>query len=249
LKIFAVSDIHGFFKEFKSALDDSGFQENNQNHLLVCCGDYWDRGIQPLEVMNYLNSISNKILVKGNHEDLLIEMLERGYPLQHDKHNGTYKTYEQLLDKYKVKQTVKDTCFSFINKMVDYYETKNYVFVHGWIPLKRTYITDIEYTIKLNYYPEWRTGDWSEARWTNGIYYATEGQTIPDKTIVCGHWHCSEGHLYDALQDKNCDWNNISTAKNNYSPWYTKGCIAIDACTVISHKVNIIVLEDDLLEN
>ena len=60
----------------------------------------------------------------------------------------------------------------------------------------------------------------------------------PGKTIVCGHWHCSYGHA--SIQGKGDESGPFA----DYSPYYNEGIIAIDACTVISRKVNCIVLEE-----
>lgn len=49
--------------------------------------------------------------------------------------------------------------------------------------------------------------------------------------IVSGHWHCSWGH---ATFDSNAV----------FTPYYSKGIIAIDACTAYSGFVNCLVLED-----
>ena len=40
--IFAVSDIHGHATLLKEALTQAGFDRKNPDHLLVCCGDYFD---------------------------------------------------------------------------------------------------------------------------------------------------------------------------------------------------------------
>ena len=53
MKLFCVSDIHGYFDEFKAALDAVGFDSANESHWLIGCGDYFDRGRQPLAVMEY----------------------------------------------------------------------------------------------------------------------------------------------------------------------------------------------------
>ena len=60
-KIFAVSDIHGHYMEWKLALDEAGFSPDNKEHLLIVCGDFFDRGDENVSVFNYLNSIQNKI--------------------------------------------------------------------------------------------------------------------------------------------------------------------------------------------
>ena len=59
-----------------------------------------------------------------------------------------------------------------------------------------------------------------------------------NKTIVCGHWHCSFGHSH--YEGDGGEFNN----NPNFAPYYGKGVIALDACTPISKKVNCIVIED-----
>lgn len=58
------------------------------------------------------------------------------------------------------------------------------------------------------------------------------------KTIVCGHWHCSFGHAY--YEGDGGEFDNAP----NFTPYYGKGIIALDACTPVSKMVNCIVIED-----
>lgn len=53
-KLFCVSDIHGFYDEFKSALDTAGFDKDNPEHWLISCGDHFDRGSKPKEVLRFV---------------------------------------------------------------------------------------------------------------------------------------------------------------------------------------------------
>lgn len=248
MKIFAVSDIHGYYDEFITALNESGFSPNDSNHLLVCCGDYFDRGNYPHKIRDYLMSISNKILIRGNHEDLMQQVLQRGYPLTHDVHNGTERTCYQLLkhdwntckfDANLLWQSINP----FYNQMVDFFETKHYIFVHGWIPVTVNDNYPSYYTKhrRFEFNPDWRTGDWSQARWLSPIDMAKSGFIIPNKTIVCGHWHCSYGHHLDK------GTSEFGTDAI-WSPYEASGICAIDACTVHTKKVNIKVIEDDLIE-
>lgn len=93
-KYFITSDIHGFFDIFHKALLGAGFEENNPDHILVVCGDIFDRGKQPLETYYYLRGLpkERRILVRGNHEFLLRDMVNRGCPFSHDISNGTAET-------------------------------------------------------------------------------------------------------------------------------------------------------------
>lgn len=76
-KLFCVSDIHGFYDELQVALDTTGFDKNNPEHWLISCGDNLDRGSQPRQVINFLNGLERKVLIRGNHEDLLEKCIER----------------------------------------------------------------------------------------------------------------------------------------------------------------------------
>lgn len=96
MKIFAVSDVHGFTSILRRNLNEVGFELNNPNHLLVLCGDLFDRGTEAKDMLKFIHEIDNKIMIKGNHEDLMQDMITREYPLSHDIHNGTYDTALQL---------------------------------------------------------------------------------------------------------------------------------------------------------
>ena len=57
-KFFVTSDVHGYYDEMKNALDNAGFDPENEEHWIVVCGDLWDRGSQPVEVMRYLQGFT-----------------------------------------------------------------------------------------------------------------------------------------------------------------------------------------------
>lgn len=259
MKIFAVSDIHGFTSILRESLTKACFEINNPEHLLVVCGDLFDRGKEARQLIRYLRTIDNKILIRGNHEDLMYEMIDRGYPMQHDISNGTFNTAQQLgwddsiqeVDFGKVKST-----FDIVTKdMVDYFETKNYIFVHGWIPVKHTYFegeSGYTYENKHQYDQNWREAnnvEWEEARWFNGINEAYNGIIVPDKTVVCGHWHCSYGwarKVYEETKDYAKYKQLIDFPR--WDPFEMDGVIAIDRCTALTNEMNVLVLEDDLIE-
>ena len=97
---FVYSDIHGYFDEWMTSLNESGFDFDNKDHILVVLGDIFDRGRQPKEIYEFIKSFRDNrlILIRGNHEYLLLDLVRRGYPLEHDEHNGTAQT---LVDLYK----------------------------------------------------------------------------------------------------------------------------------------------------
>lgn len=249
MKLFVTSDIHGYFDEFKKALDEAGFDSTNNNHIVVGLGDYTDRGSQPQQVINYLMSLPNRILIKGNHTDLLQDCINRGYPYSHDWHNGTAQTIIDLApsaERFDVACGVaEEKTKDFINSMVDYFETENYIFVHSWIPLiveddyPKYYTRNREY----HFNPDWRNAteqEWEQARWGNPFEIAAQGLNQTGKIIVMGHWHCSTGW---AKAEGRTEFGEDA----KFEPFYGDGFIAIDACTAHSKKCNVIVLEDDFI--
>lgn len=88
--------------------------------------------------------------MRGNHEDLILDLIRDakqlfGHGIEYTHHwsNGTVKTVTDLTgtdiftDDYR--DIINKLCATpyiteIIPKMLNYYETKKYVFVHGWIP-------------------------------------------------------------------------------------------------------------------
>ena len=243
-KLFCFSDCHGYFNELKDALDKAGFDPENEKHFIIGLGDYTDRGNQPQEVIDYLMSLPRCCLVKGNHSELLMDCVQRGFPYSHDWHNGTAQT---ILSLAPSAENFYDACTvaytklkPFMEKMVDYVETSQYIFVHSFVPLKNLDGLPAHYTRNRKFAidPDWRhahASAWSEARWGNPFELAKQG-FLPDKTLVFGHWHTY------GQRPKDYEGEDL------FDPIYGDGYIGIDACTAYSGQVNVLVLEDEFLE-
>lgn len=93
-KLFVVADVHSFYEKMIKALSEQGFDRDDPDHVFVSLGDLFDRGLSPLKCLNFVNSLpaERKILIRGNHEDLLEECLAREAFFAHDIHNGTMDT-------------------------------------------------------------------------------------------------------------------------------------------------------------
>lgn len=258
-KYFVVTDVHSFYSCMIEALEDKGFDINNPDHIFISCGDLLDRGPDPLECLKFVNSLpkQRKILIRGNHEDLLEECIARKEFQSHDYHNGTAMTVVDLSD--FLLGTTKDAEDMFLkadknpeykkykSSLVDYAEVGDYIFVHGWIPCKKNdpnpyHARNIKYTFDEN----WKNGDWNTACWINGMDAWHQGIKIDGKTIVCGHWHCSYGNSKlhkDGPEFSNHTNPNLECGEANFNPFIDDGIIALDACTVLTHKVNCVVLD------
>lgn len=93
-KYFVMSDVHSFYTEMKEALDEAGYDKDNESHVLIMCGDIFDRGDETLKVLSFLLSIpkERRVLIRGNHEFLLKQCYESGVFYDADESNGTART-------------------------------------------------------------------------------------------------------------------------------------------------------------
>lgn len=234
-KIFVVSDIHGHQTLLKAALDKAGFDPEQEAHLLVCCGDYFDRGCENAAVLRFFERLKHKVLLRGNHEDMLLKLLQTGKVLPHHYINGTMQTLVDFFGKYSIdpvddsidfsgKTRTVDRICEFIGETVDYFETKHYVFVHGWLPEN----ADTAEARKAA-----DSEAWAKARWTRWIEKYHGERPLPDKTLVCGH--------VPAFFAKRFDPDRVD---NNADIFYGNGLIAVDAGTYSSQQINVLVLED-----
>lgn len=259
---FISSDIHSFYDEYLLSLSNAGFDKENDDHIIIICGDLFDRGEQTVELFDFIVSIPEhrRILIKGNHEDLLEEIFDNGYLHSYDVSNGTVKTISAFCNKsdsfvfsnlsacYAIMEN--KGVWSLLKSMKNYAEIGDYIFVHGWIPTNHVLTDTFQMVHKFN--TKWREAsdtDWSEARWTNGMLAYFENCGEVNKTIVCGHWHSSYGHVYKKY--KGCspkEQYQLQFAEDAcfdpfYDTKYKKSIIALDGCTAYTHKVNVIKLE------
>lgn len=77
MKYFITSDVHSCFKELSDALYEAGF--DYEKDTFVSLGDNFDRGDGSYEMYKFLKHLPHKILVRGNHEDLLQEVVDKGF--------------------------------------------------------------------------------------------------------------------------------------------------------------------------
>lgn len=292
MKYFVVSDIHSYFTELKRALDAKGFDARNPEHTLIVCGDIFDRGKETLEVFDFLSSLNKKrcILIKGNHESLLFELLKKDFPADYDFSNGTVSTccqianrdisavdyssvlfdvmlakggygyssnlnlaninsivHEQLNRNWKeiVKKVKSHKIIKWLKgaQWVNYYELDKYIFVHSFIPVNCR-LLDVRTPFYI-YNPNWRKNssskDWENATWgcpyklyDSGVFAQEEHA---GKVLVCGHWTTRDFHLNYEVDD------NDHT--DDFSIYYGKHLIAIDACTALSKQVNVLVIDEN----
>lgn len=242
MKYFVFSDIHGRCFLLKQALKDAGFDAANSDHCVIGLGDYFDRGPESKEVMEYLMSLPNKVLLMGNHDLYLIEMIRRGWIAKHDAHNGVLETLAsfnpdmtkaEIVEHQEkaIKTIVEAGILDFFKSMPYYFKTKQFIFTHAWLP---------------NYIPFEQAPDfvWQEAIQAFGynlfldqIQNSLVVLAETGRRLVLGHWYTIYLRKFVA--------NDY--AENLHDIWYYKNIIAIDGCTEVSRQVNIFTFEDEPL--
>ena len=253
MKYFVSADIHSFYDEWIDALKEKQFNIDAPDHMLIVCGDLFDRGTQSKELQSFIMRLLKKkkiILIRGNHEDLALELIENyahymfDIKNSHHWHNGTFQTLLDLTNmnyndattcllEFKRRARETDYIRNIIPNMRKFYETEHYVFVHAWIPLK-------ECKYEFNY--NWRNASnklWLKARWLNPVEMYKRKLFIKGKTIVFGHKSCSTFWV-NSNPKKYTDYGK----KACFKPFITKEIIALDAHTIESNNVNVVVLED-----
>lgn len=182
---FCVSDVHSFYTPLINALHKAGFDENNQDHILLVCGDIFDRGKETLEVYNFLRSLpkERKILIRGNHEQLYLDLLKKSYPESYDFSNGTVRTFCQIA--------------GFEEHLLDssYWWKKSYLEgdtrIEQYAKMPRIYWGQIRETVEMSDITKWLQSD----EWIN--YFETNNYIFV--------------HSWIPLQVRMLDFNHFET--------------------------------------
>lgn len=270
-KYFVVSDIHSFATPLLENLKSAGFRKSNKNHILIVCGDIFDRGFETVEVYRFLKSLpkSRCILIRGNHEELYFKLLEKDFPQSHDYSNGTVLTFAQIAGvdhhelstwysnnpKAKWEEVREIVAKSEITKWlkskqwVNYYELENYIFVHSFIPTKvkesRLFLDLAPYRRQvddLEINKDWRNADTDE--WCG----ATWG--CPYKQFRAGLFN----HEIENNKTLVCghwhapDFHNVfktSGRFSDYDIYFGDNLIALDACTALTYQTNVLVIDEN----
>ena len=263
--LFIISDIHGHYKEMLDALEKAGFNENKYNHKLICLGDWTDREPNVLAVYEYLKKLVDKgsaIVTMGNHEKFFINFLEGSYNPFNYLHNGLSETVADFWHRTAPFESWcmlegnctmtqenyakwVDICRKDINEeypellpwlksLPRYFETKNYIMVHGAIDTK---VSDW-------HNPHCYRGnliDWDALDFDDGYFFGSQINNT-NKTVIIGHFGTEQlRKMYqDIIKNDTGDTYDILYRDDNK-------IIAIDATTVISKLVNVLVIEGEEL--
>lgn len=117
MNTYVMSDVHGCYDEFQQMIGKIHFSNRD---LLICAGDYIDRGTKNYEMMSWIsNAPKNVVFVRGNHdEEFLANIRIMKYVC--DEAELDENSIEDSITLYKAVQKFAE---QNNNKFFDYYGT------------------------------------------------------------------------------------------------------------------------------
>lgn len=178
-RTIVIGDIHGCLTAFDSILK---LIDLTSNDTLVTVGDYVDRGPNAKGVLDRLLELEQKVHlvpIRGNHEDMMMDVLEgRMQPYGWLNHGGveTMDSYGFVGDLSCVPRSHRD----LIGRMPSYYENDTHFVVHA------------------NYDPELPLDEQPSEllRWVKISQQLPEPHSNGKRAIV-GHTHDREGKIFE----------------------------------------------------
>jgi serine/threonine protein phosphatase 1 len=130
-RLFAIGDIHGCFDSLQELVENQ--IQLTENDKLVLLGDYIDRGDKSKEVIDYIIELQAQrfdvVLLKGNHEVLLLETFEDEKNKSKWIQNGGLET----LNSFGIDSITDITLkyLEFFKNLKNYYSFEKFLFVHA----------------------------------------------------------------------------------------------------------------------
>ena len=156
-KIYCMSDIHGFYEEFRKRIDQIKAL-SGENDKLILLGDYVDGGPDSFKVLELIRSLQQScpkrvIVLMGNHEEWFLDFVggkdQWGAPDTEDKTLFSFLSEEQFDNVIKlvlsdtsrnvytyIRKCIREShgdLIDWIRKLPLYYETEKQIFVHAGI--------------------------------------------------------------------------------------------------------------------
>lgn len=160
--IYAIGDIHGCLDPLQRLMERIHPSESDE---VIFMGDYIDRGPESKGVIDYLLTLPGRyIFLMGNHERMFLDFLQGK-----DRFLFLYNGGIATVNSYGGLVNIPAAHLAFLNRLLLYYETDDYLFVHGGIrpgiPLHEQ--------------------DPKDLLWIREEFYAFPGRYL--KTVIFGH--------------------------------------------------------------
>ena len=268
MKLFAVSDLHGHYTEFKRDLEKSGYDRNNKDHLLIVCGDIFDRGTESKELYSFLRELQEEgkaIILRGNHDNMFIDFLKGNDCWFNFIYNGMRSTFDSFLER-----TASFESFIVLDLGLDMTKLDDDQFDKLWVSYRdkarKTILSEnegiLDWFLSLPDFYETKNyifthasidtdaDDWHNPEFSRYSYISWDachwddgsffGKDLKnvDKTVVVGHYHT------DGIREK---YNLDLDGTNSILTRDDGRIVYIDTCTPITKRVNVLTIENEEL--
>ena len=160
------------------------------------CINLTDNSISEINMLPQLKRL--KTLINRNGIPLPNDISNKTIETFLELHNLEIKDLDLIIEGKMTLPKINEEWIKYNKSCIDYYETNQYIFVHGWIPINED----------KSYNKNWRKcnkNDWDNARWINGFEMSKNKIFCPGKTIVCGHVQSNFWHK----EFENCEIDNF----------------------------------------
>lgn len=129
---YVMSDIHGCYNEFKEMLKLINFNKDDELYIL---GDIFDRGPEPLRVLDLVLDHKNIHLLKGNHEKFFEDYVKTG-SLSLWYQNGGDVTYNKIMNKDFM---YEDMLLRYVNNLPYIRVVDKFILTHAGVRFPNNY--------------------------------------------------------------------------------------------------------------
>lgn len=198
-RLVVISDIHGGYNHLIKLLDKVNLTDND---FLIIIGDFLEKGPNSKEVLDFLIDLNKRektYILKGNNEDFILKCIYNDNFSEILIKYMKYKEYGSLLDSYikelnmdinidtgkSIQKAIKKEFakhLTFLNNLYTAIETQDFIFVHAGIE---------------------KIANWKKSKEHQLLYlesFLKKGHNT-DKTVVVGHWPCSN-YRKDSLSNE-----------------------------------------------
>ena len=172
-RVLAIGDVHGCNAALETLIRRVGVTPAD---TVVFLGDLIDRGPDSrgvLERVIRLSAEANVISIRGNHEDMLLQSLERGSPRMFWIGAGASATLNSYGGEMEM---IPRSHIEFVQSMHRYWQNETHIFVHANVD------ADVALEDQLDVWLRWQALTGEEIRHCSG------------KTVICGHTALADGY-------------------------------------------------------
>ena len=171
MSTYVLSDLHGQYNKFMDMLKLIKFNDNDKMYIL---GDIFDRGPDPLKILDYIICKKNIDFIPGNHEYMFLEFYNT-YDARLWSYNGGKTTMIQLM---KRGEDYLKALYDYLTKLPLVKIHDKFILTHAGLYLPKN---QNQYTLQeILSLQNAEFNLWSRSNINNERQYK-------DYTVICGH--------------------------------------------------------------